>query len=181
MKRSLSRPTAIVKPSRKWFAEVERVLGHDSYVSHVDEVLGSGYLPDEAVQQSLALYDQLINVVMPRSNDWVATLVIPLHFGNGERWATKIDLRVPPFTKWQSEWANEEPPSIGIYRRALLLRADNMEEYRCPITEAVLSADRGQIDCYYRTWCPDSRNEGEREYSRAVYLEYQGGARVSAD
>jgi hypothetical protein len=154
-----------------WFAEIERVLGLGSYTAHVDQVLGPGYAPKEAVAQSLAVFDELIELVMPRANEWIATLVIPLHFADGERWSSEMDLRVPIFTEWQSEWAQREPPTIGIYRRSLLLRAESVEEYRCPIAEQGLPTRRSQIHCYYRVWDSLSGDGEPREYSRAVYLE----------
>lgn len=166
----------MAKGSKPWLSEIERMLTIESFVMHIDEVLGPRYAPKEAVRQSLDLYHELIRAVSPRANEWVATVVIPLHFDKGERWSNKMDRRVPPFSKWQSEWATEEPPSIGIYRRSLLLQVDNVEEYRCPIVESVLPIAIGQIDCYYRVWDPRSLDEVPREYSRAVYLEYHGPA-----
>jgi hypothetical protein len=161
----------MARQSKVRFAEIERIIGLDSYTAHIDEVLGRGYAPEHAVRQSLALYEQLIDLVLPHANEWIATLVIPLHFADGERWSNEMDLRAPLVDEWQSEWASEEPPTIGIYRRNLLMRVERVEEYRCAITEGVLTTRRSPIHCYYRVWDSISGDGNPREYSRAIYLE----------
>lgn len=169
----------MAKGRKPWFSEIERLLTMGSFVMHIDQILGPRYSPEQAVRQSLDLYEELIGVVRPRAAEWVATVVIPLHFADGERWSNTMDLRVPLLDKWQAEWSMVEPPSIGVYHRSLLLRVDSVEEYRCPIVEHGLPAERGQIDCYYRVWDPSPIGEVPREYSRAIYLEYHGPASAS--
>ena len=95
----------MTRESKDWFAEIERIIRLDSYTAHIDEVLGHGYAPEHAVKQSLEIYEQLVDLALPHANEWVATLVIPLHFADGERWSDEMDLRVPRVDEWQSEWA----------------------------------------------------------------------------
>jgi hypothetical protein len=80
-----------------------------------------------------------------------------------------MDLRAPLVDEWQSEWASEEPPTIGIYRRNLLMRVERVEEFGCAITESVLTIMKKSDHCYYRVWDSISGDGNPREYSRAIY------------
>jgi hypothetical protein len=60
-----------------YFSDVARAGSEDNYSRHLDELLGSDYVPSDVVAHSLIAYTKLVRLFAARADELVATLVIP--------------------------------------------------------------------------------------------------------
>jgi hypothetical protein len=151
---------------RNWAQHAARRLDSatsNSYDSiHLDDLVGSSYLHDQAVRLALECFEEL-----RKAADEIG---YPFRVAIALRSTEKLAVSKPPLGRIQDEIHELEPPSIYICRDLLAMYIPYYEEFRTPIVHSI---DMGtdSVLCYYtcfRTLSSAARNE---EYSRVVWYD----------
>jgi len=131
----------------------------------MDFLLGESYTAPWDIDEALSAYADAIDAVGRDSLRFMVALVVPL---------TPVgDLAPSPPDLARLDVHDVEPPSLYLFdRRFFAARFNDFEEYRTPLTMAVVPVERGQVHAYYSCYRDPRAHSSNWAYSRAIWYQH---------